>query len=209
LIEDPGEARSLARAILSDVRLYASERLLSADSPEVAEGRTLFRSRVSPILHEVFEAVLAEPAPRKRGLSESTRTNLIGIVFLALLAGVGWFAYDRVLGPGQERLTQMLDGWLGEARRGHPTAPTQSGATTEAAMVAISTSTGHRITRDRGSFAFSGTGNTCFEVELTGPNGVTAIAVRVSDDPAPAHVTHVGLRPPCGCGRNGQATSCE
>lgn len=209
MIADPGEAQRLAQAILSDVQLYGGGRPIAADSAEVAEARALFHGKVSPNLHGVFETVLANPPAVPPERKRDVRTNLIGLAFLALLAGIGWLAYDRVLGPGQARMTQTLDTWVRDARNGRATNPTQSGASTAAAMVAVSTSTSHRTTRDRGSFQFSGTGSTCFEVELTGPEGLKPIIVRISDDSGTPHVTHVGLRPPCGCGGSGQATSCE
>lgn len=83
MIDDPGQARALANAILSDVRLYTDGRALSPDSPEVTEARALFRGRVCAPLHDVFETALANPPPKKRP-GDSARTNLIGLAFLGL-----------------------------------------------------------------------------------------------------------------------------
>lgn len=61
LITDPKRARTLARAIVSDIHLYNSDKikegiendnLFEILEPELEEGRELFRSRVSP---EIFE----------------------------------------------------------------------------------------------------------------------------------------------------------
>ena len=61
LIEDPKRARTLARAIVSDIHLYnldkvkegiENDTLFELLEPELEEGRELFKTRVSP---EIFE----------------------------------------------------------------------------------------------------------------------------------------------------------
>ena len=71
-------AERLARAILSDILLYHEAELRDA-SPKLAgavqEGRELFRGRVAPALHEVFERLLAES---RLGAWASATTELDG-----------------------------------------------------------------------------------------------------------------------------------
>ncbi len=63
MIDDPDQARRLARAICSDIKLYNETALLAVAAAErariladpVAEGYGLFVSRVSPPHHGVFE----------------------------------------------------------------------------------------------------------------------------------------------------------
>lgn len=57
MISDERAARRLARAILADVKLYQGEASLRAPAA-LAEGRTLFRSRVSASLAHVFDEEL-------------------------------------------------------------------------------------------------------------------------------------------------------
>lgn len=61
-IDDEDKARRLARAVASDIRLYHEAELATgADlSPQMAEGRELFESRVVPALHPLFDVVMAE-----------------------------------------------------------------------------------------------------------------------------------------------------
>jgi len=63
LIVEQGRAERLARAIVSDIVLYHEAELREA-SPQLTsaidEGRELFRARVEPSLHAVFERALAE-----------------------------------------------------------------------------------------------------------------------------------------------------
>ncbi|HMJ13234.1 MAG TPA: hypothetical protein VK524_17560 [Polyangiaceae bacterium] len=68
LIETEERARRLARTIASDIVLYNRERPTpGADlSGEIAEGRSLFYSRVAPTLHWVFDQVL-EASPLGTG----------------------------------------------------------------------------------------------------------------------------------------------
>jgi hypothetical protein len=58
MIDDEQKARRLARAIVSDLRLYNKDRIASgADlTSEIEEGRQLFKSRVSGAFHAVFES---------------------------------------------------------------------------------------------------------------------------------------------------------
>jgi hypothetical protein len=61
VIEDRDKALRFARAILADLSLYNQDKLASASDPErdlaseLAEGRALFRTRVSPALHACFD----------------------------------------------------------------------------------------------------------------------------------------------------------
>jgi hypothetical protein len=73
LIEDAEKATKLARAIMSDITLYNGDKIARAADPktdlasEIDEGRSLFRSRVAPAHHRVFEdAVAAWSPPRAR-----------------------------------------------------------------------------------------------------------------------------------------------
>jgi len=62
LIEKPESARRLARAIMSDIMLYNEEALRRGDDvgEAVAEGRSLFQSRVVSAHYDIFEAALSE-----------------------------------------------------------------------------------------------------------------------------------------------------
>ncbi len=66
-----GTPRKLARAIVSDIRLYHAEKIEAGTdlASEIEEGRMLFRARVTPEFHQVFEdevAPLGAPAPGPR-----------------------------------------------------------------------------------------------------------------------------------------------
>jgi hypothetical protein len=64
MLEDPKAAETLARAILDDItldhdaRVRASRDLTGDFAKEIEEGRVLFRSRVAPALHRVYEEEL-------------------------------------------------------------------------------------------------------------------------------------------------------
>jgi len=56
-IETEEAARRLADAIVSDIRLYNADAIAQGRdlSVEIGEGRALFRSRVLPAFHSLFE----------------------------------------------------------------------------------------------------------------------------------------------------------
>lgn len=64
MIEDEKSAERLAKAILDDITLENAERVratrdLTSDlASEIEDGRALFRTRVVPALHPVYEAEL-------------------------------------------------------------------------------------------------------------------------------------------------------
>ena len=110
--EDP--ARRLARAIVSDIRLYHAQRIAEGQdmSEPIDEGRQLFRSRVDPALHPVFEQVLGEllapePPPRSPDLlgirpdvapRASTRSGAIlaaVAILVVAVAAAAWFLLAR------------------------------------------------------------------------------------------------------------------
>jgi hypothetical protein len=74
LIDAEPRARRLARTVVSDIVLYNEKQLAAgADlSGEIAEGRSLFRSRVAPSLHWIFDDVLAG-TPLGKGREPSVR----------------------------------------------------------------------------------------------------------------------------------------
>ena len=71
-IDEPERARKLARAILTDIRLYNEEKiaslkgaqsfeaLLAGMKDELDEGRELFQSRAEPALHPIFDEVVKQ-----------------------------------------------------------------------------------------------------------------------------------------------------
>jgi hypothetical protein len=69
LIDDPEHAMKLARAIMSDITLYNGDKIAQSADPkndlanEIEEGRSLFRARVSPPHHHVFEDAVAAWSP--------------------------------------------------------------------------------------------------------------------------------------------------
>ncbi|MBN1610363.1 MAG: hypothetical protein JW940_27290 [Polyangiaceae bacterium] len=65
LITEQDSASRLARAIVTDVRLYNETRLLSGEdlTAEIAEARQLYRDHVEPSLYDGFETALAEVLP--------------------------------------------------------------------------------------------------------------------------------------------------
>jgi hypothetical protein len=97
MIEDPKAAERLARAILDDVTLDNEERVrasrdLKADlAAEIEQGRALFRSRVGPALHDVFEQELlpwqgrAKDEAKKLGGEPLDRTRLLLAVGAAVV----------------------------------------------------------------------------------------------------------------------------
>ena len=83
LIENPDQARRLARAILSDVALYNQEKVaegIKRDtifeilSDELEEGRQHFISRVSPDLasSNIYELAVVDVLIKRAGKIEST-----------------------------------------------------------------------------------------------------------------------------------------
>ena len=70
-IEDAEKAAKLARAIFADLTLYNGDKIAGSPNPrvalasEIAEARSLFRSRVLPAHYEMLETLLAQwgPAP--------------------------------------------------------------------------------------------------------------------------------------------------
>ena len=99
LIQDPKEAERLAGAILDDItlendsRVIASRDLTTDLAKEIDEGRALFRSRVEPSLHHVFDEELLPWQGRARdraikysGGERMDRTRL----FLAIGAAVAF-----------------------------------------------------------------------------------------------------------------------
>lgn len=121
LLSDPVEAHRLARAILADAQLYQGQGAasLSPGSPAVEEGRALFRQRVEPALHTVFEAALAEAqapgAPPASSPSSSTakgrgkpRPALVALgLVVAVVAGV---AVWRLVSSGEPVASVALPG---------------------------------------------------------------------------------------------------
>jgi hypothetical protein len=73
LIDDAEKAAKLARAIMSDLTLYNGDKIASSADPrkdlanEIEEGRSLFRTRVAPAHHHVFEDALAAWSPPRGG----------------------------------------------------------------------------------------------------------------------------------------------
>jgi hypothetical protein len=61
-IDGEDEARRLARVIASDIKIYNTAKIASGGdiSGEINEGRTLFKGRVVPALHGIFDEVLAD-----------------------------------------------------------------------------------------------------------------------------------------------------
>jgi hypothetical protein len=120
-IDTPEAATRLARALISDVRLYHSARIERGEdlTDALQEGRELFRSRVEASLHVVYERVVAEarfPAPdgtlapvERHGSGEPLPTglfqgdanearaprNTVAILFVVLVLAMGlgfWLA---------------------------------------------------------------------------------------------------------------------
>jgi hypothetical protein len=69
LIDTEEAARRLGRAILADIQLYNADTIAAGGDlgPVIAEGRELFRARVVPALHPVFEQMLDEAPFRGHG----------------------------------------------------------------------------------------------------------------------------------------------
>jgi hypothetical protein len=67
-------ARRLARAIVSDLRLYHEEKIQAGQdvSDEIDEGRRLFRQRVEASFYPLFEAALSELLPETASAASST-----------------------------------------------------------------------------------------------------------------------------------------
>jgi hypothetical protein len=106
LIDDPKAAERLAKAILGDITLYNDERVrrakdLTAElSVELEEGRGLFRSRVVPELHHVYEDEIMPWTGLAKGRAETLAPAKIdgARLFLAvggiaaLIALIAWLA---------------------------------------------------------------------------------------------------------------------
>lgn len=104
MIEDSTEAERLARAILDDITLDHPDRvqntrdLLADLAPEIDEGRALFRARVAPALHHVYEDELlpwrgtARDHAKKLGRAPLDRTRLLLAIgaAVALVAVIVW-----------------------------------------------------------------------------------------------------------------------
>lgn len=78
VIDQPQRARQLARAIVSDITLYneakitqgiQNDTLFDLIGPEIEEGRTLFKSRVTPEMagQGFFEKALVDVLLRAKG----------------------------------------------------------------------------------------------------------------------------------------------
>ena len=78
LIDKPERARQLARAIASDLTLYheakivqgiQNDSLFDTMKDEIEEGRTLFRSRVSPEIYgmNIYERALVDVMLKSKG----------------------------------------------------------------------------------------------------------------------------------------------
>jgi hypothetical protein len=82
LIASEDSASRLARAIVTDLRLYNETRLLSGEdlSEEIAEGRQLYRTHVEPSLYPVYDNVIAELLPELRQEVSSTATVTTDVV---------------------------------------------------------------------------------------------------------------------------------
>jgi hypothetical protein len=108
-IADREAAERLARAILDDITLYNDERVRTTRdltgelASEIEEGRALFRSRVEPSLHGVFEEELlpwqgrAKDRAIKLGGASMDRTRFwlaVGAV-VAFVVVVAWIATHR------------------------------------------------------------------------------------------------------------------
>jgi hypothetical protein len=105
-IDDPKAAERLAKAILSDITLYNDERVrratdLTAElSVELEEGRALFRSRVVPELHHVYDeeimpwSGLAKGRAANLGPAKIEGARLFMAVggIAALIALIAWLA---------------------------------------------------------------------------------------------------------------------
>ena len=106
MIDEPKAAERLAKAILADITLYNDERVRRAQdlvaelAAEIEEGRTLFRARVEPPLHYVFEGEilpwsgLAKGRAAKLGPAriEGARLFMAVGAVAALIALVAWLA---------------------------------------------------------------------------------------------------------------------
>jgi hypothetical protein len=73
MISDPAQARRLARAIASDIKLYNEDKLAGGQdlSAEIDEGRALYRARVDSALMQPYEQAILELG--LRGTSRPSR----------------------------------------------------------------------------------------------------------------------------------------
>ena len=109
MIDSAEAAQRLATAILDDITLENDARVRDAQdleqelAPEIEEGRALFRARVAPDLHKVFEDEIlawrgrakdraAALAPAKVDVS---RLLLLAALVAALGAVVTWLTLRR------------------------------------------------------------------------------------------------------------------
>ena len=105
-IDDPKAAERLAKALLGDITLDHDERVrratdLTAElAVEIEEGRALFRARVAPELHRVYEDELMAWTGRAKTRAatlgpariEGGRLFVAVGVVAALIAVVAWLA---------------------------------------------------------------------------------------------------------------------
>jgi hypothetical protein len=105
-IDQAPAAERLARAILDDITLYNEERVRNAQdltqelASEIDEGRELFRARVEPSLHRIFEDELlawrgrARDHAKRLGGSPLDRGKLAFVVavVVAFIAVAVWLA---------------------------------------------------------------------------------------------------------------------
>jgi hypothetical protein len=70
LIRSEPKARKLANAIISDIRLYNAKTIEKGDglAEELAEGRALFVSRVSPELSHLYDEAAQQLVPVPKGI---------------------------------------------------------------------------------------------------------------------------------------------
>jgi hypothetical protein len=113
VIIDDDRATRLARAILADIQLYNAEAIGQASpavNEAIAEGRALFRSRVDPSLHSVFETALAAsslaawgapidhtyrapPAPPVVRAPAQSNSQVLALIAIVVLAAGACFFY--------------------------------------------------------------------------------------------------------------------
>jgi len=92
-IDDPKAAERLAKAILSDITLYNDARVRRATdlvaelSVELEEGRALFRARVVPELHHVYDDEIMPWSGLAKGRAENLAPARIDGARLFLAVG--------------------------------------------------------------------------------------------------------------------------
>ena len=109
MIDTAEAAQRLAMAILDDITLENDARVRAAQdlerelAPEIEEGRRLFRSRVAPDLHAIFEDELLAWRGRAKGRAvalapakvDVSRLLLLAALVAAFAAVVAWLALRR------------------------------------------------------------------------------------------------------------------